>query len=92
MHATLLVKSITVLQYSELRVQRVFLTIFLSEKIMSQIYEFSTTYQLSYQERLIISKASKERSGIWSKSIPFVAKIEMANARILVQQFTRLVQ
>ena len=59
---------------------------------MSQIYEFSTTYQLSYQERLPISKASKERSGTWSKSIPFVAKIEMANARILVQQFTRLVQ
>ena len=52
--------------------------------------DFSTrpTYQLSCHERLIISKAIKENTERYTENTLHRRKIEMVNARLLVQQFT----
>ena len=71
----------------------VFKTYFLSEKTYLKYMDFSTTYQFSYQERLIISSARRNRKNKVVHGVyPSLAKIEgTTNAPALVQQFTHLV-
>ena len=60
----------------ELRIVTYFLRFSDPNKSCLKYMNFSPTYLLSNQERLFISKAIKERSGICSTCIPFVGDDE----------------
>ena len=72
---------------------RTFYDILIRKNVCLEYTDFSTlsTYQLSCRERLIISKAIKENTERYTENTLHRRKIEMVNARLLVQQFTHLV-